>query len=435
MQLAAATGDADRLRREWVECQRRVDELDPGSLPSEADRAALRRPPAAGPRQRRGRPGLTRPGRSARDGPGAGTRPGRPAHPLGRLGRRWPHPAAHPPPLPSRPTARRRARAPARPGPAGLTPLQREAVDATDQVLCVLAGAGAGKTRVLTLRVARRVRDGSAARGRVLVCTFSRKAADELPGACGPWGWAQRWRPAPSTAPRSGWCASTAPTTAGPRRRCSATAGPRWRRSGGGGHRRGAARRGAAARRQAPGRAGRGRSGPERRPARGGGRPGPRRASCPPGSTRRPPGARGPAPAHGRGPGRRALRALRGRQAAPGRHGPGRPALGRRRPAGGGPAVRRRGPVAVPAPLRGRDAGRQPGPVPPARRPPGTGARPVRGRGPAPVRLRLERRRPLAPGPSPGGDARDQGDPPGREPPLLPAGGGGRRRGPRPGGR
>ncbi len=35
MQVAAADGDADRLRREWVECQRRVDELDPGSMPSE----------------------------------------------------------------------------------------------------------------------------------------------------------------------------------------------------------------------------------------------------------------------------------------------------------------------------------------------------------------------------------------------------------------
>jgi len=34
MQVAAAAGDADRLRLEWRECQRRVDELDPGSTPS-----------------------------------------------------------------------------------------------------------------------------------------------------------------------------------------------------------------------------------------------------------------------------------------------------------------------------------------------------------------------------------------------------------------
>jgi LysM repeat protein/DNA-binding SARP family transcriptional activator len=34
MQVAAAAGDADRLRREWGDCQRRMDELDPGSVPS-----------------------------------------------------------------------------------------------------------------------------------------------------------------------------------------------------------------------------------------------------------------------------------------------------------------------------------------------------------------------------------------------------------------
>src|SRR6185437_3039201 len=34
MNLAAAEGDADRLRHEWDECQRRIDELDPGCSPS-----------------------------------------------------------------------------------------------------------------------------------------------------------------------------------------------------------------------------------------------------------------------------------------------------------------------------------------------------------------------------------------------------------------
>ncbi len=34
MQVAATEGDADRLRLEWRECQRRVDALDPGSSPS-----------------------------------------------------------------------------------------------------------------------------------------------------------------------------------------------------------------------------------------------------------------------------------------------------------------------------------------------------------------------------------------------------------------
>ena len=64
--------------------------------------------------------------------------------------------------------------------PPGLTAAQREAVMADDPVLCVLAGAGAGKTGVLTLRVARRSNDATATAERTLVCTFSRKAADEL---------------------------------------------------------------------------------------------------------------------------------------------------------------------------------------------------------------------------------------------------------------
>jgi DNA helicase-2/ATP-dependent DNA helicase PcrA len=64
--------------------------------------------------------------------------------------------------------------------PPGLTSAQREAVLADDPVLCVLAGAGAGKTGVLTLRVARRANDATATAEHTLVCTFSRKAADEL---------------------------------------------------------------------------------------------------------------------------------------------------------------------------------------------------------------------------------------------------------------
>ncbi|MGH8995010.1 MAG: ATP-dependent helicase [Acidimicrobiales bacterium] len=64
--------------------------------------------------------------------------------------------------------------------PAGTTPNQREAITADDPVVCVLAGAGAGKTGVLTMRVARRVHEGTAVAQRTLVCTFSRNAADEL---------------------------------------------------------------------------------------------------------------------------------------------------------------------------------------------------------------------------------------------------------------
>jgi DNA helicase II / ATP-dependent DNA helicase PcrA len=61
-----------------------------------------------------------------------------------------------------------------------LTPAQRRAVTSEASPLCVLAGAGAGKTRVLTRRVAYRVTAGTADPARVLALTFTRKAAGEL---------------------------------------------------------------------------------------------------------------------------------------------------------------------------------------------------------------------------------------------------------------
>jgi DNA helicase-2/ATP-dependent DNA helicase PcrA len=63
-----------------------------------------------------------------------------------------------------------------------LTEAQRQAVEAPGSALCVLAGAGSGKTRVLTLRVARRIQDGTAEADHTVVCTFTRKAALELRG-------------------------------------------------------------------------------------------------------------------------------------------------------------------------------------------------------------------------------------------------------------
>jgi DNA helicase II / ATP-dependent DNA helicase PcrA len=65
---------------------------------------------------------------------------------------------------------------------ASLTDFQRMAVDSPARALCIVAGAGSGKTRVLTLRVARRIRDGSADADHTAVCTFTRKAAHELRG-------------------------------------------------------------------------------------------------------------------------------------------------------------------------------------------------------------------------------------------------------------
>ncbi len=69
---------------------------------------------------------------------------------------------------------------PLRPLVAGLDESQREAVTSPEMPLCILAGAGSGKTRVLTRRIAYRVATGSADARRVLALTFSRRAASEL---------------------------------------------------------------------------------------------------------------------------------------------------------------------------------------------------------------------------------------------------------------
>jgi DNA helicase-2/ATP-dependent DNA helicase PcrA len=63
---------------------------------------------------------------------------------------------------------------------AGLTEAQREAVTSDGAPLCILAGAGSGKTRVLTRRIAWRVLSGSADPRHVLALTFTRKAAGQL---------------------------------------------------------------------------------------------------------------------------------------------------------------------------------------------------------------------------------------------------------------
>jgi DNA helicase-2/ATP-dependent DNA helicase PcrA len=62
----------------------------------------------------------------------------------------------------------------------GLTDAQRRAVVSEATTLCVLAAAGAGKTRVLTRRIAYRALTGGADPAHVLALTFTRKAAGEL---------------------------------------------------------------------------------------------------------------------------------------------------------------------------------------------------------------------------------------------------------------
>lgn len=64
----------------------------------------------------------------------------------------------------------------------GLDPSQRRAVTTEAQPLAILAGAGSGKTRVLTRRIAHRCTIGTADARHVLALTFTRKAAAELDG-------------------------------------------------------------------------------------------------------------------------------------------------------------------------------------------------------------------------------------------------------------
>src|SRR2546421_643299 len=64
----------------------------------------------------------------------------------------------------------------------GVNPERRRAGEGVRGPVCILAGAGSGKTTTITRRIAQQVAAGAFARTELLAVTFTDKAAGELKG-------------------------------------------------------------------------------------------------------------------------------------------------------------------------------------------------------------------------------------------------------------